>query len=112
MNSKQKKAYKQKIENLLAPRLGILGWIMIFFSALSFTYGIYIHPLPFDSTSNSYSDIQIQGLDTSMLSVGRDDPSTLIPEDILNFYFVAALFLAVGSFCIYTYKKRKPLIKP
>ncbi len=111
MNSQQKKAYKQKIENLLAPRLGIIGCIMIFFSLLSCIYGIYMHPSPLTSSSIQYSEVQLQGLDSSMLSVGKDDPATLIPEDILNFYFVAAVFFTVGSFCIYTYKKRKPLIK-
>jgi hypothetical protein len=110
MNIKNKKFFQLQIEKQLAPRLGILGAILMLFSITSLIYGLNVHP---KQTQDSFvvSTIQSQGPDLDFAKVGYDDPSTLIPEDILNFYFVSLVFGTLGILCLFTSRKKRNLFQ-
>jgi hypothetical protein len=111
MNKKQRKLSLQKIEQQLLPRLGFLGGILLTFSICSLVYGFFVHPLSAPNELVLQAELQSQGMDLSLIEVGEDDPNTLLPEDILNFYFVSLIFGAVGFFCIFTSWKKKHLMQ-
>lgn len=111
MNTKQRKLSLQKIEQQLIPRLGILGGILLTFSICSLVYGFYVHPLSNVDESLPQTEMQSQGMDLEPIKVDEDDPKTLLPEDILNFYFVSLVFGAIGFFCIFNSWKRKHLMQ-
>ena len=100
-----KKIIKQHIEKILIKRLQFIGILLILFGVCSFGYGFKVHNRPFGDESSSELKKDAMGL--VLIDVIKDDPKTLLPENILNFYFVGILFSAIGSFCIYTYVKKK-----
>lgn len=106
MNRKHKKNYLHEVEQQLIPRLGALGALLLFFSVCSLIYGFFVHPLPLVENGEPGPAIQSEGLILDLVRVGEDDPTTILPEDILNFYFVALLFASIGFFCLFTYWRR------
>lgn len=107
MNRKQKKTYLYEVEKQLIPRLGVLGGLLLFFSVCSLVYGFFVHPFPMTMDSLPQTEMQSEGLALDLVKVGEDKPATLLPEDILNFYFVALVFASIGFFCLFTsWKKR------
>jgi len=101
-----KKIIKQHIEKILIQRLKFIGILLILFGVCSFGYGFKVHDRPFaDKSSSDLNKDLAMGL--GLADVVKDDPKTLLPENILNFYFVGILFSGIGAFCMYTYVKKK-----
>lgn len=102
-----KKAHKFRIERQLIPRLKLLGVLLLFFGLCSFVYGLFVHTLSPEETpelaSTQNNSIEL----FEMSEAGIDD---ILPEDALNFFFVALVFSSVGLGCVFiSWKKRHSL---
>ena len=105
----KKKKLQQQIDKQLIPRLGIIGSILILFGVLSVIYGFMVHPIPKKALLSENDPMLLEGIGMQLVELVEDQPNTLLPENILNFYLVAVVFGSIGSFCIYIASIKKKL---
>jgi hypothetical protein len=110
MKIQTKKRIQEKIENQLSPRLGAIGCILLLCALCSLTYGLMVHPIPKTVILSEENQLVLEGISSNLFEV-EDDPSTLLPENIFNFYLVALLFGSMGSFCLYMASVKKKSLK-
>lgn len=100
MKDKLKKAYQKQVEKILAPRLGVIGWILLSFSLASLVYGFFVHPLADQIAKELPAEIQTLGIDADLIEPSLT--ASLNAEDVLNFYSISILFGVLGLFCVIT----------
>ena len=105
-----RKLVTQKIEKVLIERLKIIGILLILFGIISFGYSLVLNTTQADGSSPKLStESTVMGL--SPPEFEKDDPRTLLPENIFNFYFVGLIFSSLGVFCLFIYHKKKQELK-
>jgi hypothetical protein len=90
-----------KIEKLLlAPRLKVVGAVMMVLSIAAFSYGLATQ------NSNKALSLQVDMQSAALTPSVEDDPSTPYPEDIFNFYVVSLIFAGLSLFCFAKARKK------
>jgi len=105
-NLKKKKASRKAINKALLLRLKILGFILLAFAFLFFSYALKTPPV--EEPIYSFSKTEELGAGFPDVVDFEEDSA----ENTLNFYAISGVFLTLGAACFLTswrQSKKKPL---
>jgi hypothetical protein len=103
-----------EVEKKLLPRLKFMGYVMYALCLVSFSYAIAAkeetETVP--PSQGGVIDPESTEAVVSLEMLSEEGELELSPTEVLNFYFVALIFAAVGTSCfLIAWKKRKKLFQ-
>jgi len=89
------------LEKQMLPRLSLMGYLLMLFSGCALAYAVFFSPY-----LGNYEE-EVLKLPIELETAGFSSEPSIIEEEKISLYMIAAIFAVIGGSCIITAWKKK-----